>query len=244
MEAVDQIVTWVHVVAGIIALFMAPAAMLTRKGGRAHRRWGKIYFWSMLIIFVTAVILLVLLRWNLFLMTISVVSFYQAWSGYRVLSHKQPGQVKPLDWIVAVGSGLFGVLLVINAALILLNVLPENLMPPAEVRVLTGGLSLLFGAITAQVAWKDIQIFRQHPIEKQWWWYHHMSNMGGSYIAAVTAFLVQNGTRFLPAEISWILWILPMIIGVPSFLYWERRYRQQFNTQAKIRAHEHRGQRI
>lgn len=233
MEVFDQIVTWIHVLAGIAALFMAPAAMLTRKGGQAHRRYGRIYYWGMVIIFVTAVILLVFLRWNLFLMTISVVSFYQAWTGYRALSRKTPGLVSRMDWLVAVGSGIFGLLLIINAALVLLNALPAALMPAPEVRVLTGALSMIFGFITVQVAWKDIQIFRLHPQDKQWWWYHHMSNMGGSYIAAVTAFLVQNGTRFLPAEIAWILWLLPMAIGVPAFVYWEARYRGQFSSQKR-----------
>ena len=37
----------VHVAAGVLAFVMAPLALFTAKGGRAHRRWGKIYFWAM-----------------------------------------------------------------------------------------------------------------------------------------------------------------------------------------------------
>lgn len=235
MDALEQIVIVIHVFAGIIALGVAPLAMLTRKGANAHRGWGKVYYWSMAIIFVTAVIILVFFRWNLFLMTISVVSFYQAWTAYRVLFRKTPGQVRRIDWIFAIGSGLFGGLLIINAALVLLNALPETLMPPAETRTLTAILSFIFGLITFQVAWKDTRIFLQHPEDPRWWWYHHMSNMGGSYIAAVTAFLVQNGTRFLPMEIAWVFWILPMVIGVPAFIYWEAHYRRKFQASAQRR---------
>jgi hypothetical protein len=31
-----------HIACGMIALFVAPAAMLTLKGGLVHRGWGKI----------------------------------------------------------------------------------------------------------------------------------------------------------------------------------------------------------
>jgi hypothetical protein len=32
---------WIHILAGPLALIVAPGAMLTVKGGRAHRRWGR-----------------------------------------------------------------------------------------------------------------------------------------------------------------------------------------------------------
>ena len=35
-----HLVTLVHVVAGTLVLAVAPAAMIVRKGGRWHRRWG------------------------------------------------------------------------------------------------------------------------------------------------------------------------------------------------------------
>jgi uncharacterized membrane protein len=37
----------VHILLGSLALVIAPLAMLTIKGGRWHRRWGKIYFYAM-----------------------------------------------------------------------------------------------------------------------------------------------------------------------------------------------------
>src|SRR5207245_25025 len=47
----------IHISAGMLALGLAPVAMLTVKGGQAHRRWGKIYFWAMAVVASTAVIL-------------------------------------------------------------------------------------------------------------------------------------------------------------------------------------------
>src|SRR2546422_11713607 len=87
----------IHTAGGMMALFVAPGAMLTVKGGPAHRRWGKIYFWAMATVAVTA---LVLAAWrpNYFLLMVAVFSFYLAFSGYRALYHKRPGLVGPLDW--------------------------------------------------------------------------------------------------------------------------------------------------
>ncbi len=80
-----------HVAAGFIALVMAPLAMITQKGGRQHRRWGRIYFWAMFVIFVSALVL-VYFRPNFFLFMISILSFYGAFSGYRAIYRKHPEQ--------------------------------------------------------------------------------------------------------------------------------------------------------
>ncbi len=89
-----------HVAAGFVALVMAPIAMWTQKGGKQHRRWGKVYFWAMFVIFVTA-LALVYFRPNFFLLMISFLSFYCAFSGYRALFRKRPGQATWLDWLGA-----------------------------------------------------------------------------------------------------------------------------------------------
>ncbi len=44
------VLRWIHIAAGALALGLAPLAMLTVKGGPAHRLWGKIYFWSMAVV--------------------------------------------------------------------------------------------------------------------------------------------------------------------------------------------------
>ena len=88
METLITPLRWMHIAAGTLALFVAPAAMLTVKGGRAHRRWGKIYFWSMAVVAATALVL-GLWRPQIFLALLAVFSFYMAFSGYRVLFRKR-----------------------------------------------------------------------------------------------------------------------------------------------------------
>src|SRR5438034_2073134 len=78
--------------------------MLTAKGGRTHRRWGKVYFWAMAAVALTAVVLAV---WRpvVFLALLAVFSFYSAFSGYRSLFRKRPREgahASALDWTAAI----------------------------------------------------------------------------------------------------------------------------------------------
>jgi len=46
-----------HIVAGTIAFIVAPVALIVKKGSASHRLWGKVFFYSMLIVAITAVIM-------------------------------------------------------------------------------------------------------------------------------------------------------------------------------------------
>jgi hypothetical protein len=91
---------------------------------------------------------------------------------------------------------------------------------------------LIFGFVTANTAWINIKGFRNaDKQEKMWWWFAHMNLMGGSFIASITAFLVQNGRLFdFMGEMGWILWILPAAIGSPLIAYWANWYRKKFKV--------------
>ena len=43
-----------HNTCGVVAFLCAPVALVTAKGGKMHRQWGKIYFWAMAGIAVSA----------------------------------------------------------------------------------------------------------------------------------------------------------------------------------------------
>src|ERR1700679_2093911 len=94
----------VHIAAGATAFVMAPLALIAAKGGKEHRRWGKIYFWSMAVVASTAMVL-ALYRPVLFLALVAVFSFYAAFSAYRVLFHKhlpRGEKVTSCDWGAAI----------------------------------------------------------------------------------------------------------------------------------------------
>jgi len=207
-----------HIIAGFTAFFVAPIPMLTAKGGRTHRRWGKVYFWAMAVVAVTAIIL-ALYRPVYFLALVAVFSFYFAFRGYRVLSRKRPAQgqgPKAIDWSAAI------VALMGSAALIVLGILR-----PGPVWAGLAPVAIVFGIVGGLLAGYDLWQFLNPPADKKFWWYTHMGGMIGSYIAAVSAFSVVN-FRFLPGLVRW-LW--PTAIGVPLLLLWISRYRRKFNAE-------------
>ncbi len=215
MESMMSALRAIHVLAGVVALFVAPGALLTVKGGRAHRRWGKIYFWAMTVVAATAVVLGVW-RPNVFLALLAVFSFYLAFSAYRVLGRKRPDRgdgPTGLDWTAALLTGAA------SAALIGLSV-----TRPSAVWQQLGLVPVVFGAIGLILAGRDIWSFVRPPADRNAWWFAHMTGMLASYIAAVSAFSVVNFT-FLPTTVRW-LW--PTVIGTPAITIWITYYKLHF----------------
>ncbi len=98
-------------------------------------------------------------------------------------------------------------------------------IPPAFGLIGVGfGVGLGLSAIT------DIRSFLQPSTDRNWWWYYHISRMSGSYIAAVTAFTVQNVTQHMPAELAWLPWMLPAAVGSPLIARAVRRYREKLGN--------------
>jgi hypothetical protein len=220
LPIVIQAVRWTHILAGFMAFFIAPVPLLTAKGGKTHRRWGKIYFWAMAVVAATAMVLALWLP-ILFLAFIAVFSFYFAFRGYRVLSRKRPLQgegPRAIDWAAAV-LALLG-----SVALIVLGI-----VRPSPVWVQLSVVAIVFGVIGVAFAASDLWKFIHPPADQNFWWYAHMGGMIGSYIAAVSAFSVVN-FHFLPLAVRW-LW--PSAIGVPGIILWTGYYRRKFGRKDK-----------
>ncbi|HUF92919.1 MAG TPA: hypothetical protein VMR23_11115 [Candidatus Limnocylindria bacterium] len=210
----------VHIAAGMTALFVAPVAMVTAKGGPAHRRWGTVYFWMMAVVAVTAVPL-GLWRPNYFLMLVAVFSFYFAFRGYRVLLRKHPERgegARALDWSASAATFLA------SAALIVLGI-----VTPSPLWVTLAPVAIVFGIGGVGAAGFDMVRFVRPPTERMAWWFSHMAGMLGSYIATVSAFSVVN-FDFLPTVARW-LW--PSVVGTPLIVIWIVYYKVRFARRAK-----------
>ena len=214
----------VHIAAGTVSFVMAPLALATAKGGKAHRRWGKVYFWAMSIVAATALVLS-LYRPILFLALVAIFSFYSALSAYRVLGQKGAvrgeANVTAIDWAAAAITFVSSMVLALY-----------GLLRPA----LVGGLgipAIIFGLIGMRLGGKDMWRYAHPPGEKMFWWYEHLQGMMASYIAAWTAFLVTTVGRFVHA---WWLWIIPTAIGVPAISLTTTYYKKKFAPKAKVAA--------
>lgn len=197
---------FVHVLAGSVALIIAPMAMLTVKGGLWHRRWGKIYFWAMAVVAGTAGVMC-WIRSGLFLFLVAIFSFYLALTGYTVLRRKRAeDRASALDWGAA--------LVMVIAALVLIG--------NGILAATTGErwVRLVFGLIGLTLGGNQIRSFVKPPSEARAWFYAHMTRFLAAYIATVTAFSVVN-FKFLPYAWRW-LW--PTILGTAGITAWRRAY--------------------
>ena len=218
MDGIFKAVLIIHILFGVVALFVAPAAMLTAKGGLWHRRWGKIFFWSITVVALTAVVMS-LIRSGLFFLLVALFSFYLALTGYRVLYRKTPQQrPRKVDW-TAVSIMLLGSLALIAYGVYLM--LTSSF----------GMVAIVFGVIGLLLAMSDVRDFLHHPADKMAWWYSHMTRMLAAYIATVTAFSVVN-FKFLPPVARW-LWATA--VGTVGIVIWTRYYRTKFSGKEVMR---------
>ena len=223
----DTVVTgflYLHIAAGFIALLVAPLAMIVRKGGRAHRLWGRIYFYAMCVVVVTAVVV-GWARENYIMMLVAVFSFHLVASGYRALYLKKlhkgqrPG---PVDWLLNGTAGVF------NVALLLWG-MSGIIMGHAKA---FNYIFSVFGLIGCLFVFRQVHKFFKRTHGKDEWFFDHFTGMIAGYIATVSAFSAVN-LEMLPVLIQW-LW--PTAIGTPVIFLLSRHYRRKF---AKgVRAHD------
>ena len=218
MEVLDKIVTWSHVVAGGTALLTGLLAIfIGKKGGKAHRRNGRVYFWAMSWVFISALLIVIFFRFNFFLTIIAFFSFYMAFSGYRTLKIKKTKKPEWVDWFAAIFT--------ITVGFILLGYGVYKVIETSG-KAMFAHLSLFFGLFTIQTSYVSIHRFiKKKYHDPMWWWFAHMQSMGGSFIAASTAFLVQNGKS---SPYYWVLWVAPTVIGTILLTYWSVKYHRQF----------------
>ncbi|MCU1309154.1 MAG: putative rane protein [Candidatus Angelobacter sp.] len=225
-QQVYRILLGIHIAAGFTAFFLAPGALATAKGGKAHRLFGKIYFWMMAVVALTAILMSTSqYRPNPFLALVAVFSFYAAFIGYRVLYQKRPAQGKgpqAIDWIAAILT------LVCSLGLIAMG-----LFNSGEVFLHLGPVAVVFGLVGAWLAASSLKRFLRPSRDKNDWWYTHMGSMITSYIAAVTAFSAVNLPRFLPSTPRIAIWLWPTIIGAPAIAIWTRYYKNKFKRVEK-----------
>lgn len=219
-----------HISCGVVAFICAPVALASAKGGRTHRKWGKIYFWAMAGVAVTALILSFALP-IFFLAMVAVFSFYSAFAAYRILYLKdmcEGASPSPIDWIAAVITILSSLLL------FTMGFLRPRSMAVGVVEIAGHSVSIVsivFGIIGMRMGLGSIRGFILPSKEKMFWWFGHMQGMIGSYIAAMTAFSAVNLSHWFGA--AWWVWLWPTIAGVPAMSLWTAYYKKKFAPKPK-----------
>jgi len=182
----------VSVGAGILSLLSGLLVFLLPKGGRNHKLIEKIYAVIMFVVFLTATYVGIV-KENLFLLLIGFFSFHLINSGIQVNSFRKERIVKPLNKVfTACYALIFFVILLVSIVL----AFKSNWSMAIILAV--------FGGTGAAQCLKDVRMyFLQKDYCVNALMKDHIGKMSGSYIAAITAFLVNN-VHFLPPLVVWL----------------------------------------
>ena len=213
METTFTILLLIHIVSGSIGLITGTINLIRKKGDKPHKKIG-IFFLSGMLINGVSGLLMSLIHFNFFLFIVGVFSIYMVGTGQRYLSLKTKLPIQKafkIDWILSVGMFLFGVGFIIYGVLLLLS--SNNF----------GIVLLVFGFISISMVYQDFKNYQGRNSNKNFWLLVHIQRMMGSYIAAMTAFIVVNNT-ILPGIVAWLL---PTVIVTPLIFKWSRKYKIQ-----------------
>jgi len=206
MQLFLQFTLYVHIFAGFTALTTGLVPMFSKKGSKVHITWGKVYYWAMFVVALTALIRFQMNLRLIFLSGIAVFSFYNTFTGVRLIHRKDNAKPKFIDW--------FGAVLMVLGSL---GMLYFSFLAYQMNNVIFIILFSIFGIFMFVLAFEDLRVFlgrklidNNVPLQTHYWFQNHISRMGGSYIATVTAFLVVNNPPYIPGL---VVWIAPGVIG-------------------------------
>ncbi|TDP60162.1 hypothetical protein [Flavobacterium dankookense] len=215
---------YVHILAGSLTLICGTIAMFSKKGQKNHRLAGKIFFWAMAVTTALGLNAGIFKPGYEIFIPIAIISFYQVASGYRILYiktlHKgQKAQI--VDWILAIGmfvtSNVFIYMGIVNIS----------------IDIFYSIVLFSFATIGLYCSIVDIYHFTKKPTNKSYWLFIHIFRMSHAFIAALTAFLVNNSKLF-PFLPQVLLLIIPIAIGQPIITYTIWSYRKKMAKVALI----------
>ena len=217
MESIFFYVRLLHIILGSVALLTGFLAIVFRNRTKIHKPIGKIYVYAMTVIYFSALFMSIYHR-NIFLFFIANFTYFMCITAYRSLNLKgilQGQKIPLLDKIIEV----FFFLLHLSFVAIGVYALMQKNTDAAI-------LCFVFGGIGLRLNYNNLNRFRGKIKFKNYWLLDHIGNMLGSYIGAITAFLVNNNIWLkLPTVLSWLL---PTILLVPLIIVELRKHKKSF----------------
>ena len=190
---------FIHVLSGSLALIIGLIALLSTKGGKLHNASGRLFLKLMIVVILTGLIGVLVFGRNTFLLVITVLSGYVAFSGYRVLNNKA-NQPKLLDMLVAIMS-----LAVLGYFLYYMKSIGMFWAPV----VIYSAVGALVFVITYDFVRYFIpkEKYRKHRI----WLYEHIYKMTSAFGGLLAAFSgtvfeeYQPHSQYLPSALAMII---------------------------------------
>jgi uncharacterized membrane protein len=221
MALLFQSVLAIHIAAGAVALLVFWVPLVTKKGGRTHRRVGWVYVAAAATLAVTGLLLCIPLvsggsvnRWRsgIFLGYVSVLAGASAQLGVRALLTK----------------GRTG------ASRSAIDLAPSLLLVAGGVALAAFGIGhstvlyVLFAGLGVVLGVAHLRFWLTPPVHGREWFLAHMSGMGTSCITTVTAFVVVNAQRLGMRTFDLRLWAVPIAVLAVGLTIWRRYYAKRF----------------
>jgi uncharacterized membrane protein len=198
-----------HVFCGISSLISGLFVLFLKKGTSIHNRIGWFYFAAMSGVFLTSIIVSIY-RLNFFLVLIGFFSFYLVHTGIRYRFVKS-----------ATESNLWDRTTTIIYGFIYLFLIGFSIYAFIKGATSLGIILSAFGLIGISLWKTDLKYFvQQKNFSAKHWLGEHIGRMIGSFIAAVTAFAVNN-IHFEPGV---VVWLAPTLLGFPLIMYFNKKY--------------------
>ncbi|MBK6264467.1 hypothetical protein JKA74_05410 [Marivirga sp. S37H4] len=201
-----------HAIAGLVTLIAGIGAMVSPKRLKVHRPFGKIFYYTMWYVVVTA-FALSLLKTNYFLFMVGILVFYTNVMGFRSLQLYK-SKVISVGW-KEWGVWAFTVVLLVGVHIYII----------VHSGFQTDGVFMIINIFTLILTLnllQDAKLFRAKSIERKRYLIAHIGKMGGTFIAAVTAALVQN----VVTNPLWVGWLLPAAIFTPAIVFYIKQVRK------------------
>jgi hypothetical protein len=150
-----------------------------------------------------------------FLFAIGIFTIYLIGTGTRHIALKLKGDASTsptwMDWTLTLLMLGFGLVLVGYGVY---KIVHSNYF---------GIVLIVFGLVGLSGVRQDFKYYQGLEKDRLYWLRTHIARMTGGYIAATTAFLVNN-TQHLQNIPGYIYWLLPTIILTPLIIKWQRQY--------------------
>lgn len=198
---------FIHILFGTIALFVGLAPYFTKKGGKYHRLFGRIFLGLIAVVILTALNGVLFFRDRPFLTIVTLLSLYTSYSGYRVLKTKEKGFALQDFAVMLLVMGM--------AVYFVTHFQTANVVWHASV------VYYLLGYVFLLVGFDIIRYFFPSLIRiKRFWLYEHIYKMTGSFSALLSAGAgtvldqYEPYNQIIPAIISTV-WLVFCLLYFP-----------------------------
>lgn len=199
-------------------MITAIISMVSRKGREIHKKSGRIFLFLVAFVIITGLIGVFIFKVNAFLLVITLLSGYEAFSGYRVLKLKS-NKPKLLDILVALltlASGIYFLYYLKSIGMI---------WSPVIIYSTIGALFLL-------ITYDFLRYTIPSKLYNKIWLYEHIYKMVAAFTALLSAFIGTVFPQYHPYS-QFLPSVFGTLLAIGFILYFYRKNRQKENEISK-----------